>query len=281
MSEAAEVLDLGIARLVHLDQAVDAAEGEGLRARWEFGRDLRDRRVGKQLPKGLLDEVAQATRKSPTELRYRMLFAEKFDTEAKVINAVDDFGSWHAIVNDALSTKRELTPVPDELAPLPEGVFRVVVADPPWQYGNKATRGAAEDHYSTMTIEELCALEVETRAADDAHLYLWVTNGFLREGFDVLAAWGFTYKTCLTWVKPQMGMGNYFRSSTEHVLFGVRGNLRTQDRALMNWFQAPRGRHSAKPDSFFDLVERASAGPYLEMFSRRRRLGWTGWGAEA
>ena len=129
-----------------------------------------------------------------------------------------------------------------------------------------------------MTIEELCALDVEVRAHDDAHLYLWVTNGFLREGFDVLAAWGFTYKTCLTWVKPQMGMGNYFRSSTEHVLFGVRGKLAIQDRGLTNWFNAPRSKHSAKPDSFYDLVEQASPGPYLELFSRRRRFNWEGWG---
>lgn len=174
-----------------------------------------------------------------------------------------------------------VAPPPVTLAPLPEGAFRVIAADPPWQYDNKATRGAAEDHYSTMTIEELCALDVIDRAADDAHLYLWTTNGFLRESFDVLDAWGFSYKTCLTWVKPQMGLGNYFRSSTEHVLFGVRGKLATADRALMNWFQAPRGRHSKKPDSFYDLVERASPGPYLELFARRRRFGWEHWGVEA
>lgn len=275
------VADLGVTRLVALDRKVDAAEGEGLRARWEFGHDLLGHRVGKKLPVGLLDDLAEQTGKSRAELKYRILFAERFPDEKALVNAVDQYGSWHSIVNEALPAKPELRAVPDEPAPLPEDVFRVVVADPPWQYGNKATRGAAEDHYSTMTIEELCALPVLERAADDAHLYLWVTNGFLREGFDVLTAWGFAYKTCLTWVKPQMGMGNYFRSSTEHVLFGVRGSLKTQDRALMNWFEAPRTRHSAKPGSFYDLVEKASPGPYLEMFARSRRLGWTGWGNEA
>ncbi|MBA3844355.1 MAG: methyltransferase [Actinobacteria bacterium] len=174
-----------------------------------------------------------------------------------------------------------LPPVVIEDAPLPEGQYRVIVADPPWRYGNTATRGAAEDHYPTMSLDELAALEVETRSAPDAHLYLWVTNGFLREGFDLITAWGFIYKTCLTWVKPQMGMGNYFRSSTEHVLFGVRGSMPIQDRGLMNWFEASRGKHSAKPDSFYDLVEKASRGPYLEMFARRRRLGWHSWGNEA
>lgn len=282
--QPAPVVDLGIARLVQLDRSVDAAEGEGLRARWEFGRELLARRgSGKQLPRGVLDEVAQVIGKSRAELGARMKFAETFSSEGELSNAVRDFGSWHAIVNDALAAK----PADADAAasgdpdPLPDGAFRVVVADPPWQYGNRATRGAAEDHYATMTVEALCALDVPERLADDAHLYLWTTNGFLREAFDVVDAWGFTYKTCLTWVKPQMGMGNYFRSSTEHILFGVRGSLRTLDRALVNWFNAPRGKHSAKPDSFYDLVEKASPGPYFEMFARRRRLGWATWGYEA
>lgn len=283
MSATAPVVDLGIARLVQLDRSVDAAEGEGLRARWEFGRELLSRRVGKQLPRGVLDEIAQATHKSRIELQCRMRFAERFPTEPEVHNAVTHFCSWHAIVNEALAPKTNDAGAAqnDEPAALPEGSFRVIVADPPWQYSNRATRGAAEDHYSTMSIDELCSLEVPERLADDAHLYLWTTNGFLREAFDVMAAWDFAYKTCLTWVKPQMGMGNYFRSSTEHVLFGVRGSLRTLDRALVNWFEAPRTKHSAKPDNFYDLVEKASPGPYLEMFARRRRLGWDAWGFEA
>lgn len=159
--------------------------------------------------------------------------------------------------------------------------YRTIVADPPWKYANRATRGAAEDHYETMTIEELCALDVEELSAPESHLYLWTTNGFLRESFQVMGAWGFTYKTCLTWVKPQLGMGNYFRSSTEHVLFGIRGGLRTLDCNQRNWFEAKRGRHSEKPGMFFDLVERVSPGPYLEMFARRARFGWDYWGDES
>jgi N6-adenosine-specific RNA methylase IME4 len=171
---------------------------------------------------------------------------------------------------------------PSEVSALPRGQFRTIVADPPWRYGNTRTRGAAEDHYPTMTIEELCALDVKSRAADQAHLYLWVTNNFLLEGFQVMEAWGFDYKTCLTWVKPQMGMGNYFRGSTEHILFGVRGGLKTLRRNQMNWFNAPRGRHSAKPESFYEIVETCSPGPYFEMFARRARLGdWHYWGNES
>jgi N6-adenosine-specific RNA methylase IME4 len=167
---------------------------------------------------------------------------------------------------------------PGEPEPTPE-VFSAIVIDPPWRYYKVGTRGAAEDHYPTMSLEELAALELP--AADDAHLYLWVTNGFLREGFDLLDAWGFTYKTTLTWCKPQIGMGNWFRNSTEHVLFGVRGKCPTLRNDVPTHFTANRTRHSAKPESFYDLVESCSAGPWLEMFARRRRFGWHVWGNEA
>ena len=157
--------------------------------------------------------------------------------------------------------------------------FPCIVIDPPWRYDNVATRGAAEDHYPTMSLDELAALELP--AAPDAHLYLWVTNGFLREGFDLMETWGFTYKACLTWCKPQIGMGNYFRNSTEHVLFGLRGKLPTLANNVPTWFLADRTRHSAKPESFYDLVEKSSPGPHMEMFARRRRMGWHTWGNEA
>lgn len=164
---------------------------------------------------------------------------------------------------------------------MPAGRYPVIVADPPWGYDNAGTRAAAVRHYPTMTVEEVCKLDLAPRLADDAHLYLWTTNPFLPAAFAVLDAWGFTYKTCLTWVKPQIGLGNYFRSASEHVLFGVRGDLAVRDRAIPTWFQADRTEHSAKPDAFYELVERASAGPYLELFARRQRPGWDAWGFEA
>lgn len=164
------------------------------------------------------------------------------------------------------------------------GQFCTIVADPPWQYGNTSTRNAAEKHYPTMPIEELCDLPVEAHAAESAHLYLWATAPLLREAFDVMAAWGFTYKTNLVWVKPQIGMGNYFRVSHEHVLFGIRGSAPTLRNDVLSWFQADRAKHSAKPDAFLDIVESSSPGPGLEMFARRRRMtafDWSYWGNEA
>lgn len=162
------------------------------------------------------------------------------------------------------------------------GTYRTIVADPPWKYGNTATRGSAEDHYPTMPVEDICALPVgEWTAGDGCHLYLWTTNNFLREAFQVVEAWGFEYKTCLTWVKRQIGLGNYFRSRTEHVLFCTSGSVPTARRDVANVIEAPRGRHSRKPDCFMDLVEEMSPAPRLEMFSRRRRLGWSTWGNES
>jgi N6-adenosine-specific RNA methylase IME4 len=176
----------------------------------------------------------------------------------------------------------ELAPPPthadDHQAPTPTE-FPTIVVDPPWRYDNTATRGAAEDHYPTMPLAELAALDLP--ASDNAHLYLWTTNGFLREAFDLVDAWGFTYKTCLTWCKPQIGMGNWFRNSTEHVLFGIRGKLPTARNDVPTHFVADRTRHSAKPESFYDLVETCSPAPRLDMFARRRRFGWHTWGNEA
>jgi N6-adenosine-specific RNA methylase IME4 len=175
-----------------------------------------------------------------------------------------------------------------------DGEVGTIVADPPWRYGNTSTRGAAQDHYPTMSIDEIADLKVaHEHTGEQAHLYLWSTAGHLPQAFEVMAAWGFTYKTYLVWIKPQMGMGNYFRVSTELVLFGTKGELRTRERNIMNYFTERRGKHSAKPESFYDMVMKASPGPYLEMFARCRksnqlicgcarcRLDWQVWGNES
>lgn len=165
---------------------------------------------------------------------------------------------------------------------VPEGKFSAIVADPPWRYDNAGTRGSAEDHYPTMGLADICDLaeKVDEWAAEDSHLYLWTTSPFLREAFDVMAAWKFTYKTSLVWVKPQFGLGNYFRSAHEVVLFGVRGALPTNGKDVPSWFSADRQRHSAKPECFYSMVEKVSAGPFLEMFSRNPRENWSAWGNE-
>jgi len=292
----AAVQDLGIARLLHIDKQIDENESTALRARWEFGREMLAARDGAgRLPNGYLAELAQRTGKSRTELSRRAIFATRYPSEGQLLHAVEQFPSWHEVAKNLKAEKDAADNVPVEPPIAPEGKFSTFVADPPWQYGNTSTRGAAENHYGTMTIDELCAMDVvPTHANDQAHLYMWTTAGHLPEAFKVMEAWGFEYKTYLVWVKPQMGMGNYFRVCTELVLFGVRGGMRTQARDIRNHFEAPRGKHSAKPAIFHDLVEKASPGPYLELFSRcnaatmlhgctcsKCRLGWTVFGNQS
>jgi N6-adenosine-specific RNA methylase IME4 len=108
---------------------------------------------------------------------------------------------------------------------------------------------------------------------------LWVTNRSLPKAFRLIEAWGFRYITCLTWVKPSIGMGNYFRGSTEQVLFAVKGSQMLKRRDVGTHFEAKRGDgHSAKPDEFYSLVESCSYGPYIDVFGRKERDGWTVWG---
>lgn len=294
MTELAEVADLGIERLVRIEERIGAAEGSGLRARWEFGHELLAARDGKgRLPNGYMKTLTERLHASRAELTYRMQFAERYPTEEELFTAVNSFRSWTDLRERGLKRADDGAPETGEPV-VPEGQFATIVADPPWRYGNTSTRGAAEDHYPTMSIEELRNLDVAPeRAADQSHLYLWTTAGHLPEAFSVMEAWGFTYKTYLVWVKPQMGMGNYFRVSTELVLFGIKGSMRTRDMATMNYFEARRGKHSAKPREFYDLVAKCSPGPYLEMFARcykdrqlvcscsRCERGWEVWGNQA
>ncbi len=159
--------------------------------------------------------------------------------------------------------------------------FGCIYADPPWRYDNRVTRAAAENHYATMALEELATLPVGELAAERSHLHLWTTKPFAREGLDLLAAWGFAYKSMLFWVKPQLGIGNYWRSSTEILLLGVRGDLAFPPNDIKDWLEHPRTEHSAKPEAVRKLIERVSPGPYLELFARSAAPGWTAWGDQA
>ena len=159
--------------------------------------------------------------------------------------------------------------------------FSTILADPPWRYDNRASRGAACQHYKTMSIEEICALPIRALAAPDAHLHLWTTNAFLFECPKIFDAWGFEYRSEFVWCKPQMGVGNYWRNSHEKLLTAVRGKAtRFDDRALQSWMVCQRGAHSAKPEQVRMYIERASPAPYLELFGRKQVPGWTVWGNE-
>ena len=170
--------------------------------------------------------------------------------------------------------------------------YATIVVDPPWadrrkgniaptRVGRVLTDRSIRSQYDTMTVAEIAELPVGGLAAEDSHLYLWTTNLDMPDAFGIMARWGFRYNTLITWVKTgHLGMGYHWRGMTEHMLFGVKGKLRTKDRGLRNHFTAPKAGHSVKPDASFELIERASPGPYVELFARRPRLGWDAWGTK-
>jgi len=186
-------------------------------------------------------------------------------------------------------------PAADDLSEKISGKFATILADPPWQFQNRTGKMAPEhkrlNRYSTMKLDEIAALPVADRAADKAHLYLWIPNALLIEGLQVMKAWGFEYKTNLVWHKVRKdggpdgrGVGFYFRNTTELILFGIRGkNNRTlrPGRSQVNILRTQKAEHSRKPDEAYELIERCSPGPYLELFARGSRPGWTSWGNQA
>lgn len=156
--------------------------------------------------------------------------------------------------------------------------YRTILADPPWDIASqRGDRGAAQ-HYPLMSLDDIKMLRVDKLADDNCHLWLWVTNHDWREQATVIEAWGFTYKSCLTWIKPYFRLGQYLRNQTEHLLLGVRGRAPIQFRGQGSWFYAPVQDHSHKPEEAYCIVERCSPGPYLELFARRKRPGWHAWG---
>lgn len=175
--------------------------------------------------------------------------------------------------------------VPENIPPTPK--FHTLLADCPWtknqSSGGSSNYGGAINHYPLMSLERIKEMPVKNLADENAHLYLWVTNSNIDEGLEVMKAWGFRYITKIDWLKPRLGVGNYWRSSSESCLFGVRGKLPPKCRTQINWFIDYPTEHSVKPRMFISMVEKVSPGPYLELFCRRRPASaekWYCWGNE-
>jgi N6-adenosine-specific RNA methylase IME4 len=194
-----------------------------------------------------------------------------------------------------MSELEKADPVRDFREALKGKKFKTLLADPPWQFINRTGKVAPEhrrlSRYDTMDVNAICALPVAEAMEATAHLYLWVPNALLPEGLQVMKAWGFSYKSNIVWHKLRKdggsdgrGVGFYFRNVTEILLFGVRGkNARTQQagRTQVNYLGTRKREHSRKPDEQYPLIEGCSPGPYLELFARGARPGWTVWGAQA
>jgi N6-adenosine-specific RNA methylase IME4 len=173
--------------------------------------------------------------------------------------------------------------------------FATIMADPPWQFANSTGKIAPEhkrlSRYGTMTLDEIADLPIGQLAEPTSHLYLWCPNAMLPEALAVMKAWGFNYKSNIVWHKIRKdggsdgrGVGFYFRNVTELILFGVRGkNARTlaPGRRQVNLLGTRKREHSRKPDEQYEIIEACSPGPFLELFARGRRRGWTTWGDQA
>ena len=182
-----------------------------------------------------------------------------------------------------------MTPNLQPVVGLPTGPFGTIVDDPPWHYDafcqihKKAGRVVKPLPYASMSLDEIRALPVASVAASDCRLWLWTTNKYLPHSFGVMAEWGFEYRQMVLWHKvgnPSPWGGSVAPNHAEFLLVGVRGNPPRKEILKSNVWQANVARHSAKPQEFLDMIERASEGPYLEMFARQPRLGWTAWGNE-
>lgn len=164
--------------------------------------------------------------------------------------------------------------------------------DPPWDYDSVWGNGTVVNHYKTMTLDDIMALDVPKISRKNAHLYLWYTNPFVREAHALCDAWGFKYRQTITWVKttskgkPRMGLGYYYRGTTEHLLFATKGHIKKKRSDILNMKEAPAiyeklGRHSEKPEVFRRMIEAYSGRlSSLEMFGRKETRGWSVFGRD-
>jgi N6-adenosine-specific RNA methylase IME4 len=183
----------------------------------------------------------------------------------------------------------------DPFDQLPKGHFGAILADPPWGFKtwSQATDRGADHHYSVMKTEDICALPVCDVAAENSVLFVWICWPQLLDAIDVINSWGFTYKTCgFSWIKAnntqpdffqaelkaEMKLGYWTRANSEVCLLATRGQPKRVNADVRQGIVAPSREHSRKPDGIHERIERLVGGPYLELFARQQRPGWTVWG---
>ena len=207
--------------------------------------------------------------------------------EREILRAAQEIRAKKAEIRRAERIER-LAVTCNQNSPLPnDRRYAVLYADPPWHFEvyneRSGVERAAGNHYPTMPLEEICALPVSHLATDAAALFLWTTGPHLQESFDVLAAWGFEYKTTVVWVKDKIGLGYFVRNQHELLLVATRGDMPSPSPANRpaSVISAPRREHSRKPDEAYALIEQMYPElPKVELFARQKRSGWQTWGNE-
>ena len=307
IDEAKELRDKAVAMQAYARQAKNTdLEADSIEIRMRATRALdRFRQEQKDtvgLAKGAANAGWKKTRVGPPTLS-SLGIDKALANQARRLGALSE-ASFEAAVADARdritnasehAIKRQQR---DELAgelgggePLPAGKYAVILADPPWRFELWSDKGdrVAENHYPTMVADDIAALPVADLAADDCSLFLWAVMPQLPEALSLIEAWGFEYKTCaFTWVKTTLdgtkarpGMGYWTRANAELCLLATRGSPRRINADVEQVILEPRREHSRKPDAVAERIERLVAGPYLELFCRYPRPGWTAWGNQA
>jgi ParB/RepB/Spo0J family partition protein len=231
--------------------------------------------VGTALDKGEeIDALAKLPEDEQRKLAARVKAGEKVNVKVAVMKErrwrrERELAAATASASKALGTK----------------LYGCIYADPSWRYDNVPMGDVArqnEQHYPSMALDDIKALAVP--AADNCVLFLWATVPLLPEAIEVMKAWGFTYKSSSTWVKDKAGTGYWVRGIVEHLLIGRRGEVPSPAPGdqFPGVVEAPRRRHSEKPEIFAERIERLFPNvPKLEMFARKARPGWDVWGNEA
>jgi N6-adenosine-specific RNA methylase IME4/ParB-like chromosome segregation protein Spo0J len=207
--------------------------------------------------------------------------------EREILRAAQQIRARKAEVRRAERIER-LAATCNQNTPFPsDRRYAVLYVDPPWHFEvyneESGSERAAGNHYPTMELAEICALPVAALAADTSALFLWTTAPHLQEAFQVLAAWGFEYKSNAVWVKDKLGLGYYVRNRHELLLIATRGNFPCPQPANRpsSVIEAPRREHSRKPDEAYEMIERMYPDlPRIELFARQARPGWDAWGNE-
>jgi N6-adenosine-specific RNA methylase IME4 len=243
----------------------------------QLGKRIREDNNVKKYAKGsktFVQDLGQKIGISTSTLYYALQAYDKYPDLQKIPEGKNI--TWNKLITKYLPEQKENK---IEL-PLPRGKYNVIYADPPWQYSNSGISGAAENHYPTMSIEELSKLEIPS--SDNSVLFLWVTNPILFEAMTLIASWGFEYKTNMVWVKDIAGQGFYVKGQHELLLICVKGSMRPLDSLYVrSVVSMPRQKHSQKPTKFYEIIEELyPKGKYLELFARNKRKGWTSWGNE-
>jgi N6-adenosine-specific RNA methylase IME4 len=167
------------------------------------------------------------------------------------------------------------------------GKYKIIYADPPWQYNDKQDTkklGGAEKHYNTMSIDELCNMPIKDKTENDSVLFLWVTSPLLEDGFKIINAWGFSYKSSFVWDKVKHNMGHYNSVRHEFLLIATKGKCTPENVKLFDSVQSieKTKKHSEKPEEFRSIIDTLyPSGNRIELFSRKKyNDSWEVWGNE-